>query len=228
MPPYGRAGLYKQLAELKSLVAEYREGGDGVAAFRVPIVEQLRSSGLQSDCPYICATSAQPIELTSENVEAVEDGAFDAYVSKLYFYLQEVEGRLFSEGLHILGNAPTPKQAAQYLSAYFGDNLPQEAVDVVAATSVTAAAEHSSLSGLAAARAALERVYSDSSIHVEDGTLQEALRIRSLLDLNTDELSGVIRALNGEYILPEAGGDLLRDGAGVLPTGRNIHALVSS
>ena len=33
------------------------------------------------------------------------------------------------------------------------------------------------------------------------------------------------RALGGEYVLPEAGGDLLRDGAGVLPTGRNIHAL---
>jgi magnesium chelatase subunit H len=31
--------------------------------------------------------------------------------------------------------------------------------------------------------------------------------------------------LNGEYILPAPGGDLLRDGTGVLPTGRNIHAL---
>lgn len=29
----------------------------------------------------------------------------------------------------------------------------------------------------------------------------------------------MLRALNGEYVLPEAGGDLLRDGAGVLPTG---------
>ena len=29
----------------------------------------------------------------------------------------------------------------------------------------------------------------------------------------------MLRALGGEYVLPEAGGDLLRDGAGVLPTG---------
>ena len=36
---------------------------------------------------------------------------------------------------------------------------------------------------------------------------------------NTEELDGVLKALNGDYILPEAGGDLLRDGAGVLPTG---------
>jgi len=43
--------------------------------------------------------------------------------------------------------------------------------------------------------------------------------IRGLLARNTEELDGVLRALGGEYVLPEAGGDLLRDGAGVLPTG---------
>jgi hypothetical protein len=49
--------------------------------------------------------------------------------------------------------------------------------------------------------------------------LEEGVRIRELLRRNTEEMEGVLRALNGEYILPEAGGDLLRDGAGVLPTG---------
>jgi CobN/Magnesium Chelatase len=47
----------------------------------------------------------------------------------------------------------------------------------------------------------------------------EAVQVRRLLDANTEELSSVVKALNGEYILPEAGGDLLRDGPGVLPTG---------
>ncbi|EFN54112.1 hypothetical protein CHLNCDRAFT_25038 [Chlorella variabilis] len=93
--------------------------------------------------------------------------------------MQVVENRIFSEGLHVLGQAPPPDQTAQYLSAYFGDDLPPEA----------------------------------------------AVRIRDLLALNSEELRSVARALNGEYILPEAGGDLLRDGAGVLPTGRNIHAM---
>ena len=49
--------------------------------------------------------------------------------------------------------------------------------------------------------------------------LEEGWQIRGLLQRNTEELAGVLRALNGEYIQPEAGGDLLRDGAGVLPTG---------
>ena len=45
------------------------------------------------------------------------------------------------------------------------------------------------------------------------------MNIRDLLEQNTEEISSILRGLNGEYILPEAGGDLLRDGAGVLPTG---------
>lgn len=55
--------------------------------------------------------------------------------------------------------------------------------------------------------------------------LPEAHEIFSKLSRTTEELDGFVRALNGEYVLPEAGGDLLRDGPGVLPTGRNIHAL---
>lgn len=47
------------------------------------------------------------------------------------------------------------------------------------------------------------------------------MTIAGLLDRNTEELGSLLRALNGEYVLPEAGGDLLRDGAGALPTGIN-------
>lgn len=49
--------------------------------------------------------------------------------------------------------------------------------------------------------------------------LAEAVTVRQLLRRNTEELAGVMTALDGGYVLPEAGGDLLRDGPGVLPTG---------
>uniref|UniRef100_A0A7S0W095 CobN/magnesium chelatase domain-containing protein n=1 Tax=Hemiselmis tepida TaxID=464990 RepID=A0A7S0W095_9CRYP len=55
--------------------------------------------------------------------------------------------------------------------------------------------------------------------------LREACSIRDLLLRNSEELEGVVKALRGEYVPPAPGGDLLRDGSGVLPTGRNIHAL---
>lgn len=41
------------------------------------------------------------------------------------------------------------------------------------------------------------------------------MEIRELLALNTEELRSALCALNGEYVPPEAGGDLLRDGSGV-------------
>ena len=55
--------------------------------------------------------------------------------------------------------------------------------------------------------------------------LVQAVEIRQKLDQTSDELDSVMNALNGGYVLPGVGGDLLRDGAGVLPSGRNIHAL---
>jgi magnesium chelatase subunit H len=45
---------------------------------------------------------------------------------------QVLENRLFSEGLHVLGQAPSQAALSQYLSAYFDDALPQEAVDMIA------------------------------------------------------------------------------------------------
>ena len=50
----------------------------------------------------------------------------------------------------------------------------------------------------------------------------EAVQIKGLLHQNTEEMKSIMRALNGEYIEPQAGGDLLRDGAGVLPTGQPL------
>ena len=38
-------------------------------------------------------------------------------------------------------------------------------------------------------------------------------------------MQSLVRGIGGEFVLPAPGGDVVRDGAGVLPTGRNIHAL---
>ena len=46
--------------------------------------------------------------------------------------LQVVECRLFSEGLHVLGQPPSEGHMRQYLAAYFDGDLPEEAVDALA------------------------------------------------------------------------------------------------
>jgi cobalamin biosynthesis Mg chelatase CobN len=66
--------------------------------------------------------------LTEDNIETMAREPFDQYVLRLYQYLQVVETRLFSEGLHVLGHAPTSSQLQQYLGAYFGDELHEAAV----------------------------------------------------------------------------------------------------
>ncbi|KAK9843478.1 hypothetical protein WJX81_004582 [Elliptochloris bilobata] len=231
VPPYGRAGLYKQLAELRTLVTEFRQDPAAGEGLRGPIVAALQQSGLQADCPFRPAGADGAAEqLTPESAADVDTGEFAEYAGRLNQYLQVVEGRLFSEGLHVLGQAPGPAAMRQYLEAYFDGALPDKALDAVSASDGSGAGAADG--GLAAVRSRLERLFQQDAsgsgaeaAAALDARLAEAVQIRGLLARNTEEVDGVLRALSGEYVPPEAGGDLLRDGAGVLPTGRNIHAL---
>ena len=182
VPPYGRAGLYKELVNLRDLIAEYREDPEKNYVLKEGICKKIVDTGLEVDCPFDDAKRLG-IPFTPENVRMFSNHAFDHYLVKLYEYLQVLENRLFSSGLHTLGEAPNQEELTGYLDAYFG-NEPQR--------------------------------------HREHREEEEITR---LLNQSTDELTNLLRGLNGEFIPPAPGGDLLRDGAGVLPTGRNIHAL---
>jgi magnesium chelatase subunit H len=183
VPPYGRAGLYKELVVLRDLIAEYREDPQKNYALKEAICKKVVDTGLDADCPFEDAKRLG-IPFTPENVRMFSAHAFNDYLVKLYEYLQVLESRLFSSGLHTLGEAPGEEEMAAYLEAYFGNEPPRR-----------------------------------------QGRQEEELQIRDLLERSTDELTNLLRGLNGEYIPPAPGGDLLRDGPGVLPTGRNIHAL---
>jgi hypothetical protein len=57
-----------------------------------------------------------------ECAKVMRDGGMMAgYVSELRGYLQELEQRLFSAGLHVLGEAPKEDEMRQYLEAFFQD-----------------------------------------------------------------------------------------------------------
>ncbi|MGD1912022.1 MAG: magnesium chelatase subunit H [Rivularia sp. (in: cyanobacteria)] len=179
VPPYGRAGLFKELMALRDLISEYREDPQKNYALKEGICKKIIDSGLDTDCPFEEAKKLG-IEFTPENMRMFSDRTFNNYLVDLYEYLQILENRLFSSGLHILGEAPTQEEMKSYLDAYFEEE--------------------------------------EKNLEVEES-------IRVLLEQSTDELRNLLRGLNGEYIPPAPGGDLLRDGTGVLPTGRNIHAL---
>ncbi|MDZ8104364.1 MAG: magnesium chelatase subunit H [Nostoc sp. DedQUE12a] len=192
VPPYGRAGLYKELVALRDLISEYREDPEKNYALKEAICKKIVDTGLDADCPFEDAKKLG-ISFTPENIRMFSGHAFEDYLVELYEYLQVLENRLFSSGLHTLGERPNEEELGSYLEAYFGEeeeiNEPQRRKE-----------------------------------RKEEREEEERL-IRDLLMQSTDELTNLLRGLNGEYIPPAPGGDLLRDGVGVLPTGRNIHAL---
>lgn len=196
VPPYGRAGLYKELVTLRDLIAEYREDPEANVALKEAIAKKILDTGLEADCPFE-ESRHLGIEFTPENLRMFSAEVFNRYLLKLYEYLQVLENRLFSSGLHVLGEAPDEERMRGYLTAYFGE-------------------EWSQVEGAIA---------SPESANGLTDKVQQATLIRTLLNQTTDELTNLLRGLNGEYIPPAPGGDLLRDGPGVLPTGRNIHAL---
>ncbi len=208
VPPYGRAGLYKELMALKELINEYREDTDKNELLRQDIIQKIVDSGLNKDCQFNEAQK-RGIDLTAENAKLFSKSALNDYFIKIYDYLQIVEQRLFSSGLHILGAKPTEEQLNSYLDAYFDDTQQQ--------AEFTKDLDNSSLIDRANKRALKEE---ESKQRLEQKQL-----ITDLLMQTDDELTNLLKGLNGEYIPPAPGGDLLRDGAGVLPTGRNIHAL---
>lgn len=85
-----RAGLYKQLAELQALLAEFREEPENNAALKPAIADALLRAGMQKDCPFrpAAADGGAPsaLELTPENVEEVDAGEFVEYCARLYGY----------------------------------------------------------------------------------------------------------------------------------------------
>ncbi|MCT7994659.1 magnesium chelatase subunit H [Laspinema olomoucense] len=200
VPPYGRAGLYKEMVSLRELIGEYREDQAKNSALREAIAKKIVDIGLEMDCPFAEAKKLG-IDFTPETARMFSSEVLNAYFITIYDYLQVVEQRLFSSGLHTLGESPNPAALKSYLDAYFDQDFDEELVE-----ELTTSNYPESLSKLIP-------------------NPEEAVQICQLLRQTPDEMTNLLRGLNGEYIPPAPGGDLLRDGPGVLPTGRNIHAL---
>ncbi len=213
VPPYGRAGLYKELITLRELIAEFRENPQTNRVLQDAILTKIIDTGLATDCP-LPALKAQGLEFTSENAKLFSNAVLDNYFVTVYEYLQVLENRLFSSGLHVLGQPPTTENISRYLAAYFGERLSPELIGLIAADTLP---DQSQIEILAKRYPASEPPTT--------ALVEEARIIRQGLTQTTDELTNLLRGLNGEYIPPAPGGDLLRDGPGALPTGRNIHAL---
>ena len=154
------------------------------------------------------------LDLMCEQVTALEmelpaglnlqDGeALSRWTALLSQQLLEVEYALIPQGLHVVGRLPSREERRSTLLAMAQAmelNQP-EAIDAL-------------LDGQPALQGLTPK---------EQESLSELVRCNELLQQD-HELSGLMRALDGRYIAPAPGGDLIRNPQ-VLPTGRNIHGL---
>jgi Cobalamin biosynthesis protein CobN and related Mg-chelatases len=100
------------------------------------ICKKILDSGLEADCPFDEARKLG-IAFSFETVGMFSPDAFNRYLVKLYEYLQVVECRLFSSGLHVLGEPPNSEEMTSYLEAYFGERLSQEQVKTIVSQAST-------------------------------------------------------------------------------------------
>lgn len=84
MPPYARAGLYKQLSTLKEVLREFREDPEKNASLRPVIAAQLQQAGLYEDLPYSGHGVGDEGVLTAE---AAEELPVEGEVSALFLSL---------------------------------------------------------------------------------------------------------------------------------------------
>jgi magnesium chelatase subunit H len=145
---------------------------------------------------------AAAVDLASAEPAWGEDAErrIDAMTGKVL----ELEYTLIPNGLHVVGQGHGAEERADLLSA-------------IAESTHDLKLEPDVLASLAAGTKASD-ITSDPKLLAAFGDLSVANEALA----HDSEIDGLIRALDGRYIRPAPGGDLIRTPA-ILPTGRNIH-----
>jgi magnesium chelatase subunit H len=196
-PPVANAGLYKGLVDLKGSIESWRTQAEAAAGDRRELAHVIQAQAVALDL-----ARAEP--LWSDGAEA------EAAIARLAGQMLELEYTLIPHGLHVVGKPASSTERVDFLMAMAEGSHeahpPREAVHaIVAGESVEAA-----LAG-----AALEA-------NEKNLALFRDLEATNRLLAQDTEIDALLRALDGRFLRPAPGGDVVRTPA-VLPTGRNIH-----
>eukprot|EP01038_Epipyxis_sp_PR26KG_P011025 gene11025-14806_t len=317
VPPYDRAGLYNELQMLKELLKDFRsdsssnkdnsEMESSNKKELIPIISDvITKCGLYEDLPYEgirdlspatdsnfklhSMNSTESLQLLNNRITSrkfILD--YSDFIFKMSNYLDELESRLFSEGLYEIGAESNARQITSYLDAlYENSSLHRHDLEMIS-ESVMNGSSTSSLAliiiskkvpsdmiptayslffdpidtktaslfdwievinsyfnfqirGISSNKEEKDKnflnllfeknsvlTYSSDSkkkSQIFYHELNEAIKVAKILYENPkNEMNGLLGALNGEYVVAAPGGDIIRDGAAILPTGRNIYAL---
>jgi magnesium chelatase subunit H len=198
-PPVAAAGLYKGLVDLKASVERWRGLPPEAAAERANLTPLLQAQAAELE---LAAAAPDWADLPAS--------ALDAEIDRLWRAVLETETTLIPHGLHVVGRPPSVSERVDFLQAMNAASddrdLPETVFDaLVAGRSPQQALADAGLPADPARLARLAELAAADALMAED-----------------HELGAILRALDGRYLRPAPGGDLLHNPA-ILPTGRNLH-----
>lgn len=195
-PSVTDAGLYRGLLELNAALDRWRSlDPDATESERDQLADHIRSQALQ-------------LELVGEqDLCGVSDREAD--IQRLIVAVNEIEQTLIPQGLHVLGDSGSEDDRVALILAASG-----------------AAELHLNDKGarLLVQGGKAAQVLAESGLVNSQENLDAVVRLAEIARLLDEdhELPALIHALDGGFIAPVAGGDLMRS-PDILPTGRNMH-----
>jgi magnesium chelatase subunit H len=197
-PPVAQAGLYKGLNELKVSIERWR-GMDPAASERAAMASLIQSQAAELDL-----AEAEPLW------NCAAGGDADLRVLRLGEQMLELEYTLIPHGLHVTGRAPSAAERVDMLLAM---------ADASHGRVLERAVVQSLVDGNGVQHALIAGGLSDDEATL---AMLNALAAADRMLAVDNEVEALLQALDGRYIRPAPGGDILRT-ADVLPTGRNLH-----
>jgi magnesium chelatase subunit H len=202
-PPVATAGLYKGLIDLKGSIERWRTLAPDAQAERTALTALVQAQAVELD---LATAAPEWATLSTGELAAVAD--------RLWRDVLETEYTLIPHGLHVVGRAPSPAERLDFLRAMVAATAAGEGQRPLPDAALIAL-----LDGASPAQAAQA-----AGLRADDALLAHLAELADTdRKLAQDhEVMGIVHALDGRYVRPAPGGDLIHN-PDILPTGRNLH-----
>jgi magnesium chelatase subunit H len=215
-PPITEAGLYAGLGELRQTLDRWR------ILDPLPPGEPISPESEQAGLLSLLVEQAKAVEIDVSHIDPIAHPRLPVAeaqqaIERLQESLREIESSLIPCGLHVLGE-PMPRDARRdvlFAMARAHQAMSERAIDPEAIERIVDCTdEHQALEILTAS---LGKAPPESLL----GLAKVIARANAQLQSNP-EVKAVLHALDGRFIAPAPGGDILRTPE-AMPTGRNLH-----
>jgi magnesium chelatase subunit H len=191
-PPVARAGLYRGLLDLKASLERWRARDGGDESETTELAQLIQAQAAAVD---LCPA------------DPPWGGEAEGRILRLVDQVLELEYTLIPHGLHVVGTPPSIEERVDLLLS-------------VAEASYGTVPSRTTVEALVTG-APPERAAGPGASSETVDLLRRLSETDRLLAVD-HELPALMRALEGRFVRPVAGGDLIRSPA-ILPTGRNVH-----